>query len=117
MSEAINKSSNRNSRATRVRSTIHGTSDRPRLSVFISNQHISAQLIDDDKGVTIASASTIGSKMTGTMSEKAEKIGTEVAKAGKSKKVKKVAFDRGSKKYHGRLKALADGARKEGLEF
>ena len=117
MSEATKKSFNRRARAIRTRSTIHGTADRPRLSVFISNQHITAQIINDDEGKTVASATTIGSKETGTMTEKAEKIGAQIAKSGKAKKVKTVAFDRGNKKYHGRLKALAEAARKEGLEF
>ena len=104
-------------RAKRTRAKIHGTAEQPRLSVFISNKHIVAQVIDDDKGVTIAYATTVGSKLTGTMTEKATAIGTEIAKAAKAKKVKKVVFDRGAKLYAGRLSALADVARKEGLEF
>ncbi len=117
MSEQTQKRVNRRMRATRTRSTIHGTAEKPRLSVFISNQHITAQLINDDDSKTIASATTVGSKATGTMTEKAAKVGADIAKAGKAKKVTHVAFDRGNKKYHGRLKALADAARKEGLEF
>lgn len=104
-------------RAKRTRAKIHGTAERPRLSVFVSNRHIVAQIIDDDKGVTIAYATTVGSKLTGTMKDKAAAIGTEIAKAAKAKKVKKVVFDRGAKLYAGRLSALADAARKEGLEF
>ena len=104
-------------RAKRTRAKIHGTAEQPRLSVFISNRHIVAQVIDDDKGVTIAYATTVGKKMTGTMTEKAAALGTEIAKAAKAKKVKKVVFDRGSKLYAGRMSALADAARKEGLEF
>ena len=104
-------------RAKRTRAKIHGTAKQPRLSVFVSNRHIIAQIIDDDKGVTIAYATTVGSKLTGTMKEKAAVIGTEIAKAAKAKKVKKVVFDRGAKLYAGRLSALADAARKEGLEF
>ena len=104
-------------RAKRTRAKIHGTAEQPRLSVFISTKHIVAQVIDDDKGVTIAYATTVGSKLTGTMTEKATAIGTEIAKAAKAKKVKKVVFDRGAKLYAGRLSALADAARKEGLEF
>lgn len=104
-------------RAKRTRAKIHGTAKQPRLTVFISNRHIVAQIIDDDKGVTIAYATTVGSNLTGTMTEKASKIGTEIAKAAKAKKVKKVVFDRGAKLYAGRLSALADAARKEGLEF
>ena len=104
-------------RAKRTRAKIHGTAKQPRLTVFISNRHIVAQIIDDDKGVTIAYATTVGSNLTGTMTEKASKIGTEIAKAAKAKKVKKVVFDRVAKLYAGRLSALADAARKEGLEF
>jgi len=104
-------------RAKRTRAKIHGTHEQPRLSVFISNKHIVAQVIDDDKGVTICYATTVGANMKGTMAEKAALIGTEIAKAAKAKKVKKVVFDRGSKLYARRLSALADAARKEGLEF
>lgn len=104
-------------RAKRTRAKIHGTSERPRLSVNFSNQHIIAQVIDDDKGVTLAYATTVGGKVTGSMSEKAEKIGAEIAKKAKSAKVSKVVFDRGSKLYAGRMHALAEAARKEGLEF
>lgn len=117
MSEKKNKVNSAAQRAARTRSTIHGTSDRPRLSVIVSNMNVSAQLIDDDKGNTIASASTIGGKSTGTMTEKATAIGQEIAKAGKAKKVTKVIFDRGGKQYHGRVKALAEAARENGLEF
>lgn len=104
-------------RAKRTRAKIHGTAERPRLSVNFSNQHIVAQIIDDDKGVTLAYATTVGSKMTGSKVEKAEKIGTEIAKKAKSAKISKVVFDRGSKLYAGRMHALAEAARKEGLEF
>jgi len=104
-------------RAKRTRAKIHGTSDRPRLTVHFSNQHIIAQVIDDDKKVTLAYATTVGTKMTGTMTEKAEKIGTEIAKKAKTAKIKQVVFDRGSKLYAGRMSALAESARKEGLEF
>ena len=104
-------------RAKRTRAKIHGTADRPRLTVFFSNQHIVAQIVDDDKGKTLAYATTVGSKMTGTKAEKAALIGAEIAKKAKTAKVKKVVFDRGSKLYAGRMSALADAARKEGLEF
>ena len=104
-------------RAKRTRAKIHGTAERPRLSVHFSNQHIIAQVIDDDKKATLAYATTVGQKMTGTKQEQAVKIGTEIAKKAKSAKVKKVVFDRGAKLYAGRLGALADAARKEGLEF
>ena len=104
-------------RAKRTRAKIHGTAERPRLSVNFSNQHIVAQIIDDDKGATLAYATTVGSKMTGSKVEKAEKIGTEIANKAKSAKISKVVFDRGSKLYAGRMHALAEAARKEGLEF
>ncbi|MBR0465335.1 50S ribosomal protein L18 [Candidatus Saccharibacteria bacterium] len=104
-------------RAKRTRAKIHGTAERPRLTVFFSNQHIVAQIIDDDKGKTLVYATTVGSKITGTKTEKAAKIGAEIAKKAKTAKVKKVVFDRGSKLYAGRMSALAEAARKEGLEF
>ena len=108
---------NKEFRANRTRAKIHGTAERPRLTVHFSNLHITAQIIDDDKKVTLAYATTVGAKMTGTKTEKAAKIGEEIAKKAKAKKVKKVVFDRGSKLYAGRMTALADAARKEGLEF
>ena len=108
---------NRIHRAKRTRAKIHGTADRPRLSVFFSNQHIVAQIINDDDGKTLVYATTVGSKLTGTKTEKAAKIGEEIAKKAKTAKIKKVVFDRGSKLYAGRMSALADEARKEGLEF
>ncbi|MBQ3264109.1 50S ribosomal protein L18 [Candidatus Saccharibacteria bacterium] len=104
-------------RANRTRAKIHGTAERPRLSVHFSNLHITAQVIDDDKKTTLAYATTVASKMTGTKTEKAAKIGEEIAKKAKAAKVTKVVFDRGSKLYAGRMSALADAARKEGLEF
>jgi large subunit ribosomal protein L18 len=104
-------------RANRTRAKIHGTAERPRLSVHFSNIHITAQVIDDDKKVTLAYATTVGSKMTGTKVEKAAKIGEEIAKKAKAAKVEKVVFDRGSKLYAGRMSALAEAARKEGLKF
>lgn len=104
-------------RANRTRAKIHGTAERPRLTVHISNMHITAQVIDDDSGKTLAYATTVGAKTKGSMSEKAALIGTEIAQKAKTAKVKKVVFDRGSLAYAGRLSALADAARKEGLEF
>ena len=104
-------------RKNRTRAKIHGTKERPRLAVHISNMHITAQVINDDEGKTLAYATTVGSKLTGTMTEKAAKIGAEIGKKAKAAKVKAVVFDRGSKAYAGRMSALADAARKEGLEF
>lgn len=104
-------------RAKRTRANIHGTAERPRLTVHFSNQHIVAQIIDDDKKATLAYATTVGTKIAGTKTEKAAAIGSEIAKKAKTAKVKQVVFDRGSKLYAGRMSALADAARKEGLEF
>ncbi len=92
-----------------VRSKIVGTLSRPRLSVFKSNKYLYAQIIDDAKGKTLASAS--GDK------NKGEEIGEKIAKAALAKKIKSVIFDRNGFIYHGRIKALADGARKGGLKF
>lgn len=104
-------------RAKRTRAKIHGTAERPRLTVHFSNLHITAQVIDDDAQKTLAYATTVGAKMAGSKTEKAEKIGAEIAKKAKAAKVSKVVFDRGAKLYAGRMAALAEAARKEGLEF
>ncbi len=104
-------------RANRTRAKIHGTAERPRLTVNISNLHITAQIIDDDKKVTLAYATTVGSKISGTKTEKAAAIGKLIGEKAKKAKITKVVFDRGSKLYAGRMSALADAARKEGLEF
>lgn len=104
-------------RKNRVRARAHGTASRPRLSVFISNSHVSAQIINDDKQHTLASATTVGGKHEGTMSGKAALVGIELAKRAKKAKISHVVFDRNGRKYAKRLKSLADAARKEGLEF
>ncbi len=105
-------------RRKRTRSNISGTPERPRLSVNVSNLHVTAQLIDDTTHKTIAYVSTVGQKnLPKSMTEKADWVGTEIAKQAKTAKVKKVAYDRGGRMYHGRVKALADAARKAGLEF
>ncbi len=104
-------------RKNRVRAKIGGTAERPRLSVFISNSHISAQLINDVDGKTLVAATTVGKKMTGSMTDKAAKIGEEIAKNAKKAKIAKVVFDRNGRAYAKRLHALADAARKGGLEF
>ena len=104
-------------RKKRNRAKIHGTSARPRLSVHISNMHITAQIVDDDTGKTLAYATTIGQKLTGTKTEKAALIGKAIADKAKKANIKSVVFDRGAKLYAGRMAALADAARKEGLEF
>lgn len=117
MSNLTKKILNRNLRKNRVRAKISGTSERPRLSVFISNKHVSAQLIDDTKGATVVASTTVGSKQTGTISEQAAVIGSDIAKKAKKAKIKAVVFDRNGRQYAGRLSAFADAARKEGLEF
>ena len=117
MSEQTRKVSNAAQRAARTRSNLHGTSDRPRLSVNISNKHISAQIINDDDSITLVSSTTVGLKDKGTMTELAAKIGLDIAKKAKANKISRVKLDRGSKQYHGRIKALSDAARENGLEF
>jgi large subunit ribosomal protein L18 len=105
-------------RQNRTRAKIHGTADRPRLTVNISNAHIVAQIVNDDKGTTIAYATTVGMKdAKGTKTEKAAIIGAEIAKKAKKAKISQVVFDRGARLYAQRLNALAEAARKEGLEF
>lgn len=103
-------------RKTRVRARLRGKADKPRLSVFISNRHIYAQIIDDRKGETLVAARD-KEVDAGKTIEVAQKVGELIAKKAKEKRIKKVVFDRGGHKYHGRVKTLAEAARKEGLEF
>ncbi len=118
MNTLANKLLNRRQRKNRVRAKISGTASVPRLSVYVSNAHITAQIIDDEAHKTLVYVSTIGSKAaTGTMTERAAWVGAEIGKQAKAAKIKKVVFDRGSKLYHGRVAALADAARNAGLEF
>ncbi|MBU0709061.1 50S ribosomal protein L18 [Patescibacteria group bacterium] len=111
----------RTKRQRRVRAKMHGTIAKPRFSAFRSNQHIYAQLIDDDKGYTLATASDshLDEKQRSkkTKTEIAFLVGQLLAENAKLQKVKLVIFDRGAYKYHGRIKALADGAREGGLIF
>jgi large subunit ribosomal protein L18 len=114
------KNVTRKKRHARVRTKLSGTAARPRLNVFRSNKHIYAQLIDDVNGVTLASASTLEQDLnvestSGT--DAAVKIGELVAKRAVEKGVKEIVFDRGGYLYHGRIKALADAARENGLQF
>ena len=104
-------------RKMRVRAKVSGTAVRPRLSVTISNKHVSAQLIDDVAAKTLAAATTVGTKQTGTITEQCTFVGSEIAKKAKKAKINAVVFDRNGRQYAGRLAALADAARKEGLEF
>ena len=114
------KNAVRRKRHARVRTRLSGTEARPRLNVFRSNKHIYAQLIDDVNGVTLASASTLDKDINLDSSsnlDAAVKIGELVAKRAVEKGVSTVIFDRGGYLYHGRIKALADAARENGLEF
>lgn len=118
MTKLTDKLRNRVLRKNRIRASISGTAERPRLSVHVSNRHVSAQLIDDEAGKTLAYVTTVGKKdAKGTMVERADWVGGEIAKKAKTIKVKRVVFDRSGKLYHGRVKALADAARNAGLEF
>jgi large subunit ribosomal protein L18 len=103
---------------SRIRAKLSGTTERPRLNVYRSLNHIYAQVIDDQKGETIVSASSLASKLkTGGNVATAKEIGKEIAERAVAKGIKKVVFDRGGYLYHGRVKALADAAREAGLEF
>jgi large subunit ribosomal protein L18 len=109
---------NRLLRKTRVRARVTGTTERPRLSVFISNKHVSAQIINDVAKNTLVSVTTATAKsVTGSLTEKSAWAGTEIAKRAKKAGVKQVVLDRGGRQYKARLAAFADAARKEGLEF
>jgi large subunit ribosomal protein L18 len=106
-------------RHRRVRSKVHGTAERPRLAVFRSNRGIEAQLVDDDSGQTLASAShlALAKSFKGDKTAQAEAVGKALAAAAKKAGVETCVFDRGGYLYHGRVKALADGAREGGLSF
>jgi large subunit ribosomal protein L18 len=109
-------------RHRRVRRRVNGTAERPRLAVFRSNEHIYAQIIDDEKQHTIAAASSIDKALKGTLESggninAATAVGKLVAERAKEKGIEKVVFDRGGNMYHGRVQALADAARDAGLDF
>ncbi len=108
----------RQKRHNRVRRKLSGTAECPRLNVFRSNKNIYAQLIDDVEGVTLASASTLDKDVSETAkTEQAAAIGKLIAERGKEKNISAVVFDRGGYQYHGRVKALAEAARENGLDF
>lgn len=120
MIRKVSRNEMRQVRHERIRKDLKGTADRPRLNVFRSNANISAQIIDDEKGVTLVSASTLEKELkvtNGGNVEAAKVIGAEIAKRAKKAKITKVVFDRGGYLYHGRVKALAEAARENGLEF
>ena len=120
MIKKVDRNEARKARHARVRAKVSGTKDVPRLNVFRSNSNIFAQIIDDEAGVTLASASSIDKELklaNGGNVEAATKVGELLAKRAKEAKITKVVFDRGGYQYHGRVKALADAARENGLEF
>jgi len=108
----------RNRRHARVRKNLSGTAAMPRLNVFRSNTQIYVQIIDDETGTTLASSSSVALKIkNGGNIEGAKAVGADIAKKALDKKIKKVVFDRGGYQYHGRVEALANAARENGLEF
>lgn len=121
----INKNENRQKRHTRVRKRVHGLPERPRLNVYRSSNNIYAQVIDDQAGRTLASASSLdaslrdakSSKSAGGNIEAAKSVGALIAERAKAAGLSKVVFDRGGYLYHGRVQALADAARENGLDF
>ena len=118
MSATSKNQATRAQRTVRVRSKVRGTTERPRLSVFRSNRAIWAQIIDDSKGHTLASAASANVTEKGlSKKDQATKVGELLAKNAKAAGITKVVFDRGPYLYHGRVKALADGAREGGLDF
>ncbi|MFC1572981.1 50S ribosomal protein L18 [Candidatus Eisenbacteria bacterium] len=109
-------------RHARIRKNLAGSSERPRLCVFRSHAHIYTQIVDDVNGTTLAGASTLSPQLSGDVKGKSKtdasrEVGKLIAQRAGEKGIKKVAFDRGGYRYHGRLKALAEGAREGGLEF
>jgi large subunit ribosomal protein L18 len=118
----MSKNTPRLNRKERIRKKVSGTTDRPRLTVYKSLKHIVAQVIDDSTGRTLAEASSLSKELKGKLKEDdktgaAKKVGTLVAERCKAAKIEKVVFDRNGFPYHGRIAALADGARAGGLQF
>lgn len=118
MERLVKKSENIARRKNRIRKVVSGTPERPRLTVYVSNRHVVAQIIDDTSHKTLAYSTTVGQKGVGsTMTEKAAWVGKDIAKKAKAKKVTRVVFDRNGRLFHGRVRTLADAAREGGLEF
>ena len=119
MAKTSNKTLARQKRIRRIRKKIVGTSERPRLRVFKSNKHMYAQIIDDTKGETLVASSTQVCDCAEAEGKvgKAEKVGLDIAAKAKAKGIENVVFDRGGYIYHGRVKALSEGARQGGLQF
>jgi len=118
----ISKDAARQRRKVRIRKKISGTTARPRLVVYRSNLHIYAQIVDDEKGATLVAASTLSLRKAGETAAHCNKaggvlVGKEIARLAKEKNISSVVFDRNGYIYHGRVKAVADGAREAGLEF
>lgn len=111
------KQLNREKRHIRIRKKIKGTAQRPRLVIFRSLSHIYAQLVDDEKGHILAESSDLKLKTKGKKADKAKEVGIDIAKKASDKKITEVIFDRGGYKYHGRVKNIAESARKGGLKF
>ena len=119
MVSKVNKNAMRLKRHVRVRGKVSGTPERPRLNVFRSNANIYAQIIDDVNGVTLVSANTLEKEFEGATGncEAAKKVGAVLAERAKAKGIEEVVFDRGGYIFHGRVAALAEGAREGGLQF
>jgi len=120
MTQTASRGAAREKRHTRIRLHLEGTTERPRLAVFRSTQHIYAQVIDDSSGRTLAAASTLEKELRTakqTKTEEAKVVGRLVAERAKNAGVERVVFDRAGNRYHGRVKSLADAAREAGLDF
>ncbi len=117
MNKQISKNIKRDRRKARVRAKVSGTAEKPRLSVFKSNKGMYAQLIDDVRGITLASAHSREVKGAAGKADTSMEVGKLLAKKAQDKKIETIVFDKGSYKYHGRVKSLADGAREGGLKF
>lgn len=120
MIKKFSRNDARKVRHLRIRQKLQGTSSKPRLNVFRSNSHIYAQVIDDEKGITLVSASSIDKELklqNGSNIEAAKQVGALIAKRALEKQIENVVFDRGGYLFHGRVKALADAARAAGLKF
>ncbi len=122
MARDVKKGEAAKKRATRVRFKLRGTTERPRLSVFRSNKNIFAQIVDDSKGVTLTAASTLDKGFRTKQGDPftkatARDVGKRIAERAQEMQIKKVVFDRGPYLFHGKVKALADGAREAGLDF
>ena len=120
MIKKVSRNEARQARHARIRKKVSGTSEIPRLNVFRSAKHISVQIIDDEKGVTLVSASSMDKELklsNGGNVEAAKKVGESIAKKATKAGIKEVVFDRGGYLYHGRVEALADAARENGLKF